>query len=133
MVRGRRCSAIKQAGQRCQARPLHDESFCFWHHPDYAADVAKARKLGGHRRRREGALQGEYDFEGLATVADIRRLLEIAVMDALGLDNTIVRVRVLIAGGIAAAKLLEIGELEERLGSLETALGTRTLPNTGRR
>jgi hypothetical protein len=133
MVMDRRCSGISQGGQRCQARPLRDETFCFWHHPDHAEAADQARKLGGQRRKREGTLQGAYDFEGLASVGDIRRLLEIAVTDALGLDNSIARVRAITAAAMAGAKLLEVGELEERLRSLEAALGGRTLPNTRRR
>jgi len=37
----------------------------------------------------------------------------------LGLENSIARARVLIAGALAAAKLLETGDLEERLAALE--------------
>ena len=67
----------------------------------------------------------EYDFEGLASVRDIRRLLEIAVMDGLGLENSIARVRALIAASLGAAKLLEVGEMEERLTAIETTLRGR--------
>ena len=133
MVMERRCSGISLGGQRCQARPLRDETFCFWHHPDQAEAADQARKLGGQRRRREGTLQGAYDFDGLASVSDIRRLLEIAVMDALGLDNSIARVRALIAASLGAAKLLEVGEMEERLVALEAALGGRSPAPTRRR
>ena len=119
------CSGIKQGGQRCLARPLRGESFCFFHHPDHAEEADQARKLGGTRRRREGTLQGAYDLDGLASVSDIRRLLEIAIMDALGLENSIARVRALISASLAAAKLLEVGEHEERLAAIEAALGPR--------
>jgi hypothetical protein len=58
------------------------------------------------------------------------RVLEIATIDALGLDNSIARARVLIAAVLAAAKLLETGELEERLAALEAAVraGRRNAP-----
>jgi hypothetical protein len=36
----------------------------------------EARRLGGLRRRKERTVAGAYEFQGLATVADIRRLLE---------------------------------------------------------
>jgi hypothetical protein len=38
-------------------------------------------------------------------------VLEIAVLDALGLDNSIARSRILIAASLAAARLLEVDEL----------------------
>ena len=68
------------------------------HCPEHAAEAAEARRLGGLRRRREVAVSGAYDFCGLESVGDIRRLLE-------------------------------VGELEQRLASLESVLrGPRVLP-----
>jgi hypothetical protein len=51
----------------------------------------------------------------------------IATLDALGLENSIVRARVLISAALAAAKLLETGELEARIESLEAAVGVGRL------
>ena len=50
------------------------------------------------------------DLAGLLSVEDIRRVLEIAVIDTLGLDNPIARTRVLVALA-AAARLLEVDDL----------------------
>ena len=57
-----------------------------------------------------------------AHVASIGRIIEIATLDALGLENSIARCRVLIAAALAASRLLEVGELEARLSALEAAL-----------
>ena len=38
----------------------------------------KVRRLGGLRRRKGRTVAGAYEFRGLTTVADIRRLLEVA-------------------------------------------------------
>jgi hypothetical protein len=92
------------------------------HDPANAAEAAEALRLGGLRRKRELITQGAYEFESLTTVADIRRLLEIATVDTLGLENSIARNRTLIAATMAALKLLETGELEERVRSLEAAV-----------
>jgi hypothetical protein len=117
------CSFILPAGRSCRATPLRDVPFCFWHAPDREEDAAEARRLGGLRRRREKALSGAFDFDGLGSVESIRRILEIATLDALGLENSIARARVLISAALAATKLLETGELEERIGTLEAAIG----------
>jgi hypothetical protein len=59
----------------------------------------------------------------LDSIAAIRRIVEIALFDVVGLENSIARARVLIAGALAAAKLIETGELEARLAALEAASG----------
>ncbi len=83
--------------------------------------MAEARRLGGLRRRREVAVAGAYEFDGLETVVGLRRLLVIAALDTLGLENSIARARTLIYLVGVAGKLLETGEMEERLAYLENA------------
>ena len=117
------CAGELPDGRRCRSWPIRGEHFCLWHSPDREDEAAEARRLGGLRRRREKAVSGAYDFEGLDSVQAIRRILEIATLDALGLENSIVRARVLISAALAAAKLLETGELEARIESLEAAVG----------
>jgi hypothetical protein len=81
------------------------------------------------RRRREKTLSGAYDFAGLESIESIRRILEIATLDALGLDNSIARARVLIAAAMAATNLLKAGEFEERLAAVEAAVGPKGRAN----
>lgn len=128
MVGGRHCTFVHGDGRVCPATPLREEPFCFWHWPDKEKEEAEARRLRCLRRRREKAVSGAYDFAGLASVEAIGRILKIAVLDNLGLENSIARSRVLIAAAVAAARLLDVGELEERLAALETALGRRPPP-----
>ena len=94
-----------------------------WHSPDHTAEAAEARRLGGLRRRRERTVSVAYDFAGLGSAESIGRVIEIATLDALGLENSIARCRVLIAAALAASRLLEVGELEARLAALEAAVG----------
>ena len=63
----------------------------------------------------------------------IRRLLHIAMLDALGLENSVARSRALTVGALAAARLLEVGELEERLQAVEASLGPRMVSQKRRR
>jgi len=102
-----------------------DDDFCFWHSPKYKEDADKARSLGGQRRRREHTVQAAYDFEGLETIPQIRRLLEVGVADTLSLENSIARSRALAYLAQVAVTLLEKGEHEERLEAIEAALGPR--------
>lgn len=125
----RTCSGTAETGERCRQAPLRGKSFCFWHDPDSTEEAEQARRLGGQRLRRDKTVEGAYDLEGLNSVPHIRRVIEIAIVDALSLENSIARVRALMAGALAAAKLLEVGELEERLEAVEAALTPR-IPQT---
>ena len=49
-----------------------------------------------------------YDVGPLDNIAGIRRVLEAAVLDVLPLERSVARARVLIAAGLAAARLLEL-------------------------
>jgi hypothetical protein len=124
-VAKRTCSFRKEDGSPCGAAPLLEGELCLWHDPEHAGEVAEARRLGGLRRRRERTVQGAYDFEGLGSVEQIRRVLEIAVMDTLGLENSVARSRTLAYLAQVGLKALEVGELQERLEALEAAVKPR--------
>jgi len=128
----RTCTFVKPTGERCRSAPLQESDFCFWHSPEHAEEAAEARRLGGLRRRREKITSGAYGFEGLGSAEDIRRLLEVAVVDTLALDNSIARARTLAYLAQVSVKLLETGEVEERVAALEQTLGPR-LEKGGRR
>jgi hypothetical protein len=124
----RGCSAPTVAGRPCGATALRDADTCFWHSPDHAEEAQQARRLGGLRRRREAAVGGAYELDGISTPRDIQRLLEIAVTDTLELPNSLARNRTL--GGLAQIALrahLAV-EQEARLTILEATV----LPRTGK-
>jgi hypothetical protein len=112
---------------------MRERDYCVFHDPDHQETVQAARSAGGQRRKREATLAIAYDFEGLTSVSQIRRLVEVAAYDTLSLDNSINRVRALGYLAQVAASLLEKGELEERLTSIEAALGPRLVKREGRR
>ena len=121
----RACKALREDGAPCQAAPLLNGDFCLMHSPEHAEEMAEARRLGGLRRRREKAVSGAYDFEGLADVAQVQRLLEIACLDTLSLENSVARSRTLAYLAQVALKALEVGELEQRIENLERLVAPR--------
>ncbi len=125
MVVARACNGRNDRGEPCRAAPLRDSDFCLFHDPEHAAALQEARRLGGLRRRREGTVAAAYDFDGLATIPQIRRLVEVAAIDTLGQENSIARSRTLAYLAQVAAALVEKGELEERMAAVEAALGPR--------
>jgi len=119
------CQGNKQNGERCRQAPLADSEFCFWHDPDHAEEAEQARRLGGQRRRREKITEGAYEIEGIDALSLAERIVKIAIVDTLSLENSVNRNRTLISASIALAKLTEVGEQEERLAAVESALGPR--------
>ncbi len=118
----RPCSGTKDDGSPCRAAARVDGTYCFHHDPESAVEAAAARRLGGLRRRREGTISTVYDLAGLGSAEGIRRVLDIAVTDALGLDNGVARLRVLISAAVAATRLLMADDHERRLGHIEVAI-----------
>jgi len=117
----RRCTALRADGRPCRATPQRSRATCTFHDPDRADQGVEARRLGGLHRRRVRTAADEFDFAGLADAESIRKLLEIAAVDALNLDSSIGRVRLLIATAIAAMRHLEVSDLAARLSVLEAA------------
>ena len=125
MVVSKTCKSLKESGEPCRAFALRDSDYCLMHDPEHAEDVAEGRRLGGLHRRRERIVSAAFDFEGLATIPQIRRPVEVAMLSVLGLENSLSRARTLGYLAQVAASLLEKGEAEERLAALEAALGPR--------
>ncbi len=119
---GRTCAFEMADGQCCRATPLRDEEYCFWRSPEHAQEAENARRLGGLRRRREKTITSAYDLEGLSSVDGIRRVLDIAIANTLGLENSVARSRVLIAAAMAATRLLEVEGLDGRPALLATGV-----------
>jgi hypothetical protein len=132
-VARRACSAKKTDGSACGAPPLHESDLCRMHDPDQAETVAEGRRLGGQNRKRETLLTVVHDFEGLGSIPQIRRLLEIAVMDCLAAERGLNRAKALAYLAQTATKLLDAGEHEERLEALESVLGDRLKKQNGGR
>jgi hypothetical protein len=99
--------------------PLSNSDYCYTHSPLHAAARAEARKLGGRRRRR-GSGEGATDVS-LQTVAEVLALLERAARDALMLDLSAERCRVLVSVAGQAIAAIEKGSFEDRLAALEQA------------
>jgi hypothetical protein len=107
--------------------PMVDSDYCWAHDPANAEAAAEARRMGGLRRKREGTVAEAYHFAGLSHVKDIRRLIEIAVPDTLGMENSLQRSRTLAYLAQTALKSLEVGEVQDRLAVLEElVLGRRS-------
>jgi hypothetical protein len=121
----RGCTYEMTDGLACQAPALRGKTVCYWHDPEKAEEAAEARRIGGMHRRKAKSVATIYDFAGLRTVESAQRLLEIAAIETLALENSIARNRALISAAAGAGKLIEAGDLEERLTAVEAAVGPK--------
>ena len=91
----------------------------------------------GKKDRRAPSAQGQerrhhLRLLGLRTVESAQRLLETAALETLALENSIARNRTLISAAAGAGKLIEAGDLADRLadrrggGWLEADIRTKT-------
>ena len=128
----RRCKAkVALTGEDCRHVPMKEKDYCFWHDPDSVEAAQEARRLGAQRAKREGSVAAAMQIDGLATMADLRRILEVVLSDTLALANGVPRNRLLVSLVQAGATVLKDGEFEERLNAIESVLGDRI--NKGRR
>ena len=122
MVTRRLCAFRFPTGEPCHSPPLHDGDYCLMHSREHAKEVQEARRIGGLHRKREATLSAAFDFEGLETVDGIRRLLEIAATDALAMESNPARSRQLVYIALAALRVLEVRDFEQRLMGLEKSV-----------
>src|SRR5271157_2491043 len=125
MIVRRVCAFRSPAGEPCRAAPLKEGEFCWVHSPERVREVQEARRLGGLRRKREATVSSAYDFKGLETVAGIRRLVEVAILDTLAAENSLARNRTLAYLAMIALRTLEVGDLEMRIEALEAINQTK--------
>jgi hypothetical protein len=121
----RGCSFEMLDGLLCQAPALRGKTLCYWHEPDSSEAAQEARRVGGHHRRKARSVATIYDFAGLRTVESAQRLMETAAIETLALENSVARNRTLISAASGAGKLVETGDLEARLASVEAAVGSK--------
>ena len=74
------------------------------------------------RSKRESTVRGAYELDDLGSIGGIQRVVEIALVDALSLDSTPTRCRILFYGATVALKVIEVGQHEERIQALEAAV-----------
>lgn len=116
-----RCAHVKEGGARCQARPLRDSSYCFFHDPDKAIDRAAARKAQG-RKNRATVLPSQPADRRLDNIGDVTALVSEVIVYVLRgeLDarsaNTVGYLCTVLLNSI------QVGELEVRMRCIEAAV-----------
>jgi len=104
---------------------LSGGAFCFWHDPDRKAEAQQARSNGGKARHGRKIDHAPREPVTLRKAKDVLPILEMAVNDALALENSIARGRLVgyLCGQVI--KAFEVTDLQRQYDSLERALRAR--------
>lgn len=116
-----KCKARKKDGKPCAAYAGAD-GFCTFHSPAHGAARAVGRKRGGERHRVPHAGNADALPKQVRTLDDVLAVLDFALAEALPLENSVQRGRLLVSLALAYVEIIKVGELETRLASLEAAL-----------
>ncbi|MCZ2127424.1 MAG: hypothetical protein LC099_06570 [Anaerolineales bacterium] len=119
------CKAKTTNGKPCQAQALKGGKFCFTHDAASGAARAAARRKGGQRNRPPHNGNAEAVPVKVRTLEDVLAVLDYALQEALPLENSVQRGRLLVAICGAFVEAIKTGELESRLMAIESALQAR--------
>ena len=120
-----KCKAKTTSGQPCQAQAIKGGKFCFIHDPAQGVKRARARKIGGQRRRVPHAGNPETIPAQVRSIDDVLKVLDYALAEAVPLENSTQRGRLIVAIAGAFIEAIKTGELETRLLAIESALKAR--------
>jgi hypothetical protein len=120
-----KCKAKTKSGGPCKAQAMQAGQYCFTHDPASGKARATARKLGGMRNRTGHSGRAEILPATVTTIREATRILDYTLAEIIPMENSIARGRLLIALVAGYINAFEIGELENRLAAIETALKAR--------
>ena len=96
-----------------------DSGYCFTHDPARSRERADARARGG-RRRHVGHVADAATLPGqVRSVRDVLAVLDYALEETVGLENSVQRNRALVTLSGAYLDAIKVGELEQRVEALE--------------
>ena len=117
-----KCTAVRDDGSRCRAQALKNGEHCFMHDPGSGAARAQARRRGGERRRVGHAGDISQIPSQVRSMTDVMGILDYALTEALSLENSIQRGRLLVAVCAAFGEAIKTGELESRVIAIERSI-----------
>ena len=118
------CKANNQTGERCKAF-ANGSGFCFMHDAAKGKQRALARRAGGLATKTPHFADASLLPSKVRSIEDVFAVLDYALRETVGLDNSINRGRLLVSISHGFIEALRVGELEKRLEAIEMALNMR--------
>lgn len=120
----KKCKGQNKNGERCRAF-AGESGFCFTHDVGKGKERALARRSGGLATKKPHFADAEIVPSKVRTIEDVFTLLDYALQETIGLDNSIQRGRLLVSIAHGFIEALKIGEIEARLEAVEAVLKIR--------
>lgn len=118
------CKSKNAKGENCKA--FADASgFCFMHNAEKGKERALARRNGGLATKKPHFADASVLPVKIRSVENVLTVLDYALIETIGLDNSIQRGRLLVAISHGFIEALKVGEFEKRLEAIEHALNLR--------
>ena len=119
------CKARKNDNSECEAA-ASESGYCFAHDPARGQERAAARRKGGQATRAASLGNKEALPTSVRTVGDVLTVLDYSLIEAIALQNSVQRGRLLVSICSGYLEAIKIGEFETRLEAIEQALAAKT-------
>ncbi len=120
----KQCSANKRNGERCKAF-ANENGVCFMHDATKGKERAIARRNGGLATKKPHFADVSLLPSKIRKIEDVFIILDYALLETVGLDNSINRGRLLVSIAHGYIEALKVGEFEKRLEAIENAMNLR--------
>jgi len=120
----KQCSADKRNGERCKAF-ANGNGVCFMHDATKGKERAIARRNGGLATKKPHFADVSLLPSKIRKIEDVFIILDYALLETVGLDNSINRGRLLVSIAHGYIEALKVGEFEKRLEAIENAMNLR--------
>jgi hypothetical protein len=117
----RTCSHKKSDGMQCRAY-ASDSGYCFMHDASKGRERALARRNGGLATKKPHNGDASFILSDVRSIDGAFSILNYAIQEAIVLDNSVARGRLLVSIAHGFIEALKVGELERRMEALEMAL-----------
>ncbi|MCA1625455.1 MAG: hypothetical protein LC768_09795 [Acidobacteria bacterium] len=120
----KQCKAENRRGEQCKAF-AGESGVCFMHDATKGKERAIARRNGGLATKQPHYADASVLPLTIRNSASVLIVLDYALQESVGLDNSIQRGRLLVSIAHGYIEALKVGEMEQRLEAVEVALKSR--------
>lgn len=120
----KKCKGKNKSGGGCGAY-AGGSGYCFMHDASRGKERALARRRGGFATKQPHYADASGLPSEIRSIPDVYIILDYALKESVGLDNSINRNRLLVSIAHGYIEAFKVGEMEQRLEAVEIALKIR--------